>query len=440
MLIEEPRLSDWCAMGLLIVAVSVLASACATDPISEQVKRGRYLEAAALCRDVTVAGSRGACEKARLGAIQTRLANLERLRREGHPASDLPSLAELDQLLRLVEAGPPAKDSPLARGVADDVVRAKEALAADSHALISQPLAAESYWEKRIPFLQYPQLRELLVVSVGEVRTSGQQICARLSERPGSPTWAELVRRYCVHFGEKGPTLSRIHAQAEVNVRAKGLSPEQEDIIRQRLVRMLAETRWSKSPVPAAVRVTVEGTYASVQTDQTVVLHGAYTEYHLAYPVMPLGTGTLMVLPQTVDYPYEARDHWRRYEANLRISVDFAGAATPMASAFRKGESLRGRDHHVTFEPSGIHPVHTTLPSADNWLDMEFGAFAAELGAALDEHWLQTYCKASTYTNDRAARCLLGGETSEQVLTTIAKSLGDDVKAVARLASHQDAP
>jgi hypothetical protein len=65
---------------------------------------------------------------------------------------------------------------------------------------------------------------------------------------------------------------------------------------------------------------------------------------------------------------------------------------------------------------------------------MEFGAFAVDLGAALDSHWVETYCSHSTYSVENAARCLLGGQANEPVLTAIAGIVGDDRKAIARLA------
>jgi hypothetical protein len=413
------------------LAIAICSGACATDPIRERVKQGRYFEAAELCREGANAASTRACEEARLGAIAARLANLERLRREGHPASDVVSLAELEQILRLAERKPLVADSPIARALADQLARVKAALSSDSQSLAEQPLAAEVYWEKRVPLLGHAPLREWLLAGVEGTRKSGQRACSRLNaESPtGSPYRTALIHRYCAHFGEKGAGGFLDQARSDVVFQGKGLSPQQQDIVRQRLLRAIAQTPWSKAPAPVALHVTVDGTYESSQSDQTVVLHGQYTDYHLAY-----GIDTLMIVPQTVNYPYEARDHWRRYEANLRISVALPGGK-PFALTFKKGESLRGRDHHVTFEPADVHPVHTTIPTDDQWLDMEFGAFAVDLGAALDGRWVQTYCSASTYSVEEAARCLLAGRADEPVLTTIAALVGDDRKAVARLAS-----
>jgi hypothetical protein len=415
----------------ITLAVAICSGACATDPIRERVKEGRYFEAAELCREGATATSARACEEARRGAIEARLANLERLRREGHPASDVVSLAELDPILRLAELKPLAADSPIARALADQLARVKDALSSESRALAEQPLAAEVYWEKRVPLLGHVPLREWLLAGVEETRKSGQRACFRLNaERPtDGPYRTALVHRYCAHFGEKAVGESLDHARADVFFQGKGLSPQQQDIVRQRLLRAIAQTPWSKSPAPVALQVTVDGTYESSQSDQTVVLHGQYTDYHLAY-----GIDTLMIVPQTVNYPYEARDHWRRYEANLSISVALPGGK-PFALTFKKGESLRGRDHHVTFEPADVHPVHTTIPTDDQWLDMEFGAFAIDLGAALDGRWVQSYCNASTYSVEEAARCLLAGRTDEPILRTIAAFVGDDGKAVARLAN-----
>lgn len=424
---------SWKWWTVLSFAVSIVA--CASDPIRDQVKQGRYLEAVQLCREATATNSR-ACEEARLQAIESNLAHLDRLGRDGHPASDLASLAALDGILSLSEPTQLAADSPTVSAIADRIARAREALSLDATRMANQPLAAEIYWEKRVPLLQHSPLREVLVAGVEETRTSGQRVCSRLtSDSPkAGPYQAALIHSYCAHFGEKVTMDTLDHGRADIVFQTKDLSSQQQGIVRERLVRALAQTPWLKSPVPTALNVAVDGAYNSVQTDQTVVLHGTYVDYHLTYPLVP-GTGPLGVAPQTTDYPYEAVDHWRRYEANLRINVTFSDQAKPFVQTFNKGESLHGRDHHVTFEPAGIHPVHTTVPSADNWLALAFGAFAADFRAMLDEHWVQTYCKVAEYSTEDAARCLLAGQISEPVVTTIAQAIGEDAAAVPRLAS-----
>ncbi len=369
--------------------------------------------------------------------MEARLANLERLSHDGHSAGDLVSLAELDQILRLAETTSLSSRPKTAQSLVAQIARAKEALSSDVRAMTEQPLTAELYWEKRAPLLQRAPLRESFMAGVAEMRTSGQQACSRLSSanRRDKPFQAALIRRYCAHFVETTTKDAPEQTRTDIVIQTNGVPTEQQDVIRQTLLRVIAQTPWSSSVGSAPLKVTVDGTYGSTQTDQTVVLHGRFTDYHLAYPILPVGRGTIMVVPQTEDYPYEAKDHWRRYEANLQVTVSFSNQARPFSRTFRKGESLRGRDHHVTFEPADIHPVHTSVPSADNWLVMEFGAFANDLRESLEGYWVDTYCKASQYSVENAARCLLGGQTSEPVLTSLARAVGEDNPAVARLAA-----
>jgi hypothetical protein len=418
-----------------LVSVSLLwgVGACATDPALERVKQGNYLEAAELCAERDAADR--ACAEALIRVVELRLANLDRLRREGRRPSDLVSLAELDQILRLVQAGRIAADSNPAKAVANAIERAREAMQMDVQGMAERPLAAEGYWAARAPFLQRAPLRAWLQARQAEMHKSGERACSRLGDgaREQGPYWGALVHRYCAHFGASQTSDVSSQARFDVVFQTSSLSPEQQAIVRRGLLRVFGQTPWSTSLSPTTLQATVTGKYQSMQIDQVVVLHGRYTDYHLAFPLFPFG-GNVMVVPQTVDYPYEAKDHWRRYEANLHIQLVFPDQGKPLPHIFRKSESLHARRHDVTFEPANIHPVHTSTPTADNWLALEFDAFAKTLLHPLDQYWVRTYCSASTYSTEDAARCLLAGQTTDPILRAVAQAMGDDSKAVARLA------
>jgi hypothetical protein len=429
---HPPELAAVAVASLLLVTCG-----CATDPSRGRSSRGSDIEKAELCQEGTDGNSARTCEEARSRVLELRLANLGRLRREGHLASDLASLAELDQILRLMEGSPLPPGSIPARAVADRIAEAQESLRSDSRAMANRPLAAETYWEDRAPFLQRAPLRALKTEGVDELRRAGQGECARLktSLRADTPYQAALVHRYCDHFGEAAEARPS-RARLDIVFRAKDLSPEQQDIIRRGLVRAFEQTPWSRSLASLSLHAIVDGKLDSTESDQTVILHGSYVKHHLA-PEVPWGR--VVLVPQTVDYPYEARDRWRRYQANLSIEISCSDEETPLVRTFHKSESLHGRDHDVTFEPAGIHPVHTTVPTADRWLAMEFEAFATGLRDALHRHWVDTYCRAPSYSLEDAARCLLAGQTSEPVLARAAEVLGEDGKATARLAGSQAA-
>jgi hypothetical protein len=425
--------SRWFMVASLLPGIS----ACAIGPIRERTNQGNYLEAAELCQQAAEGAGANACKEALSRAIDVRLANLHRLREQGRRASDLVTLTEIDQILRLAESAPLPADSWPARVLAEELDRTREALQTDARQMASQPLAAEGYWEKRVPMLQRAPMREWLAAGVEETRRSGQRACYRLlaTDRTDTPYWRGLIHLYCERFGAEAGAEPPVHARLDVEFATADFPSEQKDIIRRGLLRAFAQTPWSRSLVAVSVQATVEGKYESVQNDQTVVLHGSYVDHQLAYPLVPRA-GHALVVAQTVDFPYEVRDHWRRYEANLRINLTFSDRTKPLEGTFRKGESLHGRDHHVTFEPANIHPVHTSVPTADHWLAMEFDAFATDLRAALESRWNESHCRAPAYSLDDAARCLLAGQTSEPVLATIAKITGDDSKAVARLGAR----
>jgi hypothetical protein len=434
-LLGRVSMARWgCGKSSIVIAVLWLLGlgACATDPARARLKQGNYLEAAELCSERDTADR--ACAEAHRQVVELRLANLDRLRREGRRPSELVSLAELDQILRLAQAQPIPADANTAHAVADAVDRARKSLQADAQGLSDRPLAAEAYWAAHAPFLQREPLRAALQAGQTEGRKSGERACTLLSVGAGEPGpyWSALVHRYCAHFGANQKGSAPSQATFDVAFPSSSLAPEQQAIVRRSLQRALARTPWSTSLSPTTLKSTVTGEYASTQSDQVVVLHGSYSDHHLAYPMVPFA-GHVMVVPQTVDYPYEARDHWRRYEVNLTVQTTLPDQAQSLLRRLRTGESLHGREHNVTFEPAGIHPVHTSIPTADKWLALEFDAFAETLRQTLDASWVQTYCSARAYSTEAASRCFLAGQTSEPVLAAIAEAIGDDSQAVARL-------
>ena len=422
-----------CRWHLFLPAILSLAfGACATDPVREHLTQGRFAEAVELCQSQDRSG--GACDEARQRAVGERLDHLARLRAQGLSASALASLAELDQILRLTERNPLPAGSDASRKVSDELAHARAALESDAKVLLDRPLACEDYWDKRRATLQRPPLKATMNAAEAAIRGAGRNACARLRATMSGdgPYWAVLVARYCAHFGEQDTTTRPTAARIEIAMETKDVAPAQEEIVRQSIRRAFRQSKWNGSPDPITVEAAVTGTYRYTQSDQTVVLHGSYLGHHLAYPAVPLG-GPVMVVLQTVDFPYEVKDHWGRYEADLTLRLFLPGQDAPLRLDLRKAESLHGRDHNVTCEPAGIHPVHQGIPTADAWLSMELGAFAGGLQRALDGVWVQAYCQASTYTTNEAARCFLAGQSNETVREGLGKALGEDPQAIGRV-------
>jgi len=413
------------------------ALACATNPVSEQLKQGRYAEAAGLCGSHPPEGStRRLCDEATARLAAPHLAAIANLRARHVESSAVEILAEIDAALRMLAEHPLPPESASARQVARDLQLARESMQADLEAMAARPLAAQSYLATRAPFLGRPPLRGWLLEAQSSIGPAGRASCRRLRANAASdvPSWGELVDRYCDRFGMHVATDRPTQRRLDVAFQADGIDSDAAQVLRKVLEQRLAATYWLQSYEPIELHAAVTGTYEARIDDQTVVLHESYVDQRMAYPLIPRAGVT--VVPLSVDFPYEATDHRGRYDANLKLTVAFSDGSPPLELRLRKTESLHGRDHNVTFERANVHPVHQHISSPDSWLQLEFEPFVENLREALNQRWVASHCQASEYSLETAAGCALAGQTPALALAVIEAALADDGLALAHLASR----
>jgi hypothetical protein len=373
------------------------------------------------------------CQEAQERLVERHLAVLADLHQRFGEEVQAAQLAELDAVLGLVAERPLKADSTAQSQLERELHQAHEVLQARLKLLAEQPLAGENYLSTRVPFTRRQPLRAWFEEAGTQIHRAGQASCSRLRSTTSQemPDWTALVDVYCVHFGSDSVAERPPRGRVEIAFQNGNWPQEQERIFRKSLERSFRDTFWGMAAAPIAVRATIFGNYEAKLWDQTVVLHATYSRDDLGYSIPP---GHLMVVPQMVDFPYEVRDHWGQYEANLKITFDFSDGSPPLVESFRQSESLHGRDHNVTFEPANVHPVHQRVPSADAWLELAFAPFATNLRDSLNARWTSTFCQVGAFSLNAAARCLLAGVVSETALPVVESTLADDGRILSNLA------
>jgi len=94
-----------------------------------------------------------------------------------------------------------------------------------------------------------------------------------------------------------------------------------------------------------------------------------------------------------------------------------------------------GYDHDASLGPAGVVPSRAQLPGFDAWFATLLTRLDAELPAQLAEHWRASFCQASSFTAEAAARCAYGATPPPAACNALAELSTRDVdRVIARFA------
>ncbi|TSC33698.1 hypothetical protein [Corallococcus sp. Z5C101001] len=335
-------------------------------------------------------------------------------------------------------------------------------------------LTAEAHLDRKRALLAHAEMAPIRRDVEEAVQQGGESTCAKLKQTLSGAAehWTDLVSRYCAHYQQPAPRARMFPEALGVPAWQASMDGISNDVVQYLMTRLsgaFEASPWYSEASTRQVPLTLAGSLSEQRTSQPVELTAPWTE-RVPYTDHEDRTATAEV-PYTVEESYEDKGQMKKrlvrqtktveykttvevtkyrdvsrsfdYHA-LRRGVEYHFAVVaqgilqdrhaPLAVKAEKALSASGYEHNITFEPGGVRPQHFERPDKEGWLDAELRGYEQTFFQSLLARWQDSFCKASIFAREEAARCARGGaELPGPAKQSLLDTLGDDAGRVHQL-------
>lgn len=261
-----------------------------------------------------------------------------------------------------------------------------------------------------------------------QMNDGGKRSCASFKSEPigGKPDLARLLKAYCEHWGEEGPSRTLAKTQelapysndALLKPAVTRLRPDQEIFLQDELRKSFEQTAWYDSRASRGLELKVNGQLDQTHTIQpeartqvyaeeepydertlvTKTRSVPYTDYVDGKPVTNYRQETYSEIEtitryRTVHHSYHYTALKHQQTLSLRLATGYTLAGQPLSLDLNQTSEASGYEHDENHPSIGLSPSRPNLPNPDDWVRAQLSRFAADFKAKSIARWQEAYCQ-----------------------------------------------